>query len=123
MSAIVAETRYQTCFESSEVLKLESGHTLSPVTLAYETYGTLNQDASNAILVCHALSGDAHAAGPHIQNPDYIGWWTPLSDLENPSIRTGIMSFVPTSSAAVRAPQDPIALTWQLASPTDSRFR
>lgn len=38
---------------------------LGPVTLAYETYGVLNKDKINAILVLHALSGDAHAAGVH----------------------------------------------------------
>lgn len=44
-------------------LVLDSGERLGPVTLAYETYGRLNADASNAVLVLHALSGDAHAAG------------------------------------------------------------
>ena len=46
-------------------LVLESGETLPSLTLAYETYGKLNREQSNAILVCHALSGDAHVAGFH----------------------------------------------------------
>ncbi|MCX5776673.1 MAG: alpha/beta fold hydrolase, partial [Candidatus Firestonebacteria bacterium] len=55
-------------------LDLESGETLSPVTLAYETYGNLNEKKDNAILLCHALSGDAHLAG--ISKEDgKLGWW------------------------------------------------
>ena len=55
-------------------LKLESGERFGPITLAYETYGVLNKDKSNAILVVHALSGDAHAAGVH-EGQDNTGWW------------------------------------------------
>ena len=55
-------------------LKLENGERFGPVTLAYETYGILNKDKSNAILITHALSGDAHAAGVH-EGEDDPGWW------------------------------------------------
>jgi homoserine O-acetyltransferase len=59
-----------------ETLSLRSGAILRPFTLAYETYGTLNADRSNAILICHALSGDAHVAGYHTSDPDEKpGWW------------------------------------------------
>jgi homoserine O-acetyltransferase/O-succinyltransferase len=44
-------------------VRLDCGQELHPVRVAYETYGTLSPDRDNAILVCHALSGDAHAAG------------------------------------------------------------
>src|SRR4029453_3298563 len=44
-------------------LKLDCGRTLHPVRIAYETYGTLSPTRDNVVLVCHALSGDAHAAG------------------------------------------------------------
>jgi homoserine O-acetyltransferase len=55
-------------------MKLESGQTLGPITIAYETYGALNDDKSNVILVEHAFSGDAHAAGYHEKDED-PGWW------------------------------------------------
>ncbi len=53
---------------------LESGESIGPVTLAYETYGRLDADASNAILILHALTGDAHAAGFH-EGDTNPGWW------------------------------------------------
>src|SRR5579871_4737657 len=57
-------------------LQLRSGELLYPFTLAYETYGTLNADRSNAILICHALSGDSHVAGYYSHNPnEQPGWW------------------------------------------------
>jgi homoserine O-acetyltransferase len=54
---------------------LESGAGLGPVTVAYETCGELNREKSNAILVCHALSGDAHVAGYHSEKDQKPGWW------------------------------------------------
>ncbi|MDJ0720064.1 MAG: homoserine O-acetyltransferase [Desulfobacterales bacterium] len=59
-------------------LVLDSGRTLSPVELVYETYGEPNASRSNAILVCHALSGDAHAAGIHDPHDTRVGWWDPM---------------------------------------------
>ena len=55
-------------------LTLDTGEMIKPVTIAYETYGTLNESRSNAILICHALSGDAHAAG-YYAGEDKPGWW------------------------------------------------
>ena len=56
-------------------LELDCGRTLPSYELVYETYGELNADASNAILVCHALSGDHHAAGYHSADERKPGWW------------------------------------------------
>ncbi|MBC8098197.1 MAG: homoserine O-acetyltransferase [Armatimonadetes bacterium] len=57
-------------------LRLQSGGTLHGYTLAYETYGTLNAERSNAILICHALSGDSHVAGYYTDDPEEKpGWW------------------------------------------------
>ena len=56
-------------------LELECGRTLPTYDLVYETYGTLNSDASNAVLICHALSGHHHAAGYHRPDDKRPGWW------------------------------------------------
>jgi homoserine O-acetyltransferase len=63
------------CFAEEKPMRLESGATLGPVTLAYESYGRLNEDRSNAILIVHALSGSAHAAGYHTREDAKPGWW------------------------------------------------
>ena len=65
------ETKYFTFANPPEELILESGEKLGPITLAYETFGELNSQKSNAILILHALSGDAHATGPD-------GWWNSM---------------------------------------------
>jgi len=70
----IVETKYYQCCEPPHELLLESGEKLGPITLAYETYGTLNEEKTNAILITHALSGDAHAAGYH-PGDKHPGWW------------------------------------------------
>ena len=59
----------------SKPLKLESGDVLDSYELVYETYGELNAARSNGILLCHALTGDHHAAGLHSDDPKTAGWW------------------------------------------------
>lgn len=62
----------------TQPLKLMSGAVLEQYDLVYETYGTLNRDASNAVLVCHALSGSHHVAGYHHPSDKKPGWWENL---------------------------------------------
>lgn len=71
----IVQTQTVTLFERPDVLHLECGRTLGPIQVAYETYGQLNEAHDNAVLICHALSGDAHVAGYHSQDDTKPGWW------------------------------------------------
>lgn len=68
---MIVETKY---FKIEEPLTLESGSVLEDITIAYETYGQLNDRGDNSILLLHALTGDAHAAGYH-KGDKKPGWW------------------------------------------------
>ena len=71
------KTESVVCFTEEEPLVLESGAALGPVEVAYETYGELSEERDNAVFVCHALTGDAHAAGHH-GDSERRGWWDRL---------------------------------------------
>ena len=70
----VVTIQYLTFAQPPDALTLECGRELGPITLAYETYGELNARRDNAILILHAFSGDAHAAGYHA-GEEKPGWW------------------------------------------------
>ncbi|MFC4159841.1 homoserine O-succinyltransferase MetX [Chitinimonas lacunae] len=61
--------------EFDQPLTLQSGAVLPSYELVYETYGTLNAERSNAVLICHALSGNHHVAGRYSPEDKYPGWW------------------------------------------------
>jgi len=70
----IVERKYVTFAEPPNELELESGEKLGPITVAYEAYGKPNKKKTNAVLITHAFSGDAHAAGYH-KGDDKPGWW------------------------------------------------
>lgn len=74
-NAGIVRTKKVTFDQPGQELALEGGGTLAPFTLAYETYGKLSERKDNAVLVTHALSGDAHVAGLHSANDKRPGWW------------------------------------------------
>lgn len=71
----LVEKKFFTFGEAGDALPLEAGASIGPVTLAYETYGRLNEAKDNAILLTHALTGDSHAAGYYDVSDRKPGWW------------------------------------------------
>jgi len=71
----IVQTRIIRLVEPEQPLELECGKKLAPIDVAYETYGELNEAGDNAVLICHALSGDAHVAGYHSPDDRKPGWW------------------------------------------------
>ncbi len=70
----IVKLKYYTFAQGADALGLDSGQKLGSIKVAYETYGSLNADKSNAILITHAFSGDAHAAG-YYAGEKRPGWW------------------------------------------------
>jgi homoserine O-acetyltransferase len=71
----IVESRKVRVIEQDSPLVLQSGKTLGPIDVTYETYGQLAPEKDNVVLVCHALSGDAHVAGYHSPDDRKPGWW------------------------------------------------
>jgi homoserine O-acetyltransferase len=71
----IVKTRTLRVVEAEKPLELECGKTLGPVDVAYETYGELNEARDNVVLICHALSGNAHVAGYNSPEDKKPGWW------------------------------------------------
>ncbi len=85
MSVGLVSTQRVVLHDEGDPLLLSGGAKLVPVEVAYETYGTLNEARDNAVFICHALTGDAHAAGHH-GDPSRPGWW---DNLIGPGSRRG----------------------------------
>lgn len=76
----IVQTKFATLFAPPQWLKLAGGGELGPIQVAYETYGELSPAKDNAIYICHALTGDAHAAGYYEDDDEKAkpGWWDDL---------------------------------------------
>ncbi len=71
----VVQTRTIRVVEPNQPLELQCRKTLGPIDVAYETYGDINAAGDNAVLICHALSGNAHVAGKNNHDDEKSGWW------------------------------------------------
>jgi len=71
----IVQTKTERVVEGDKPLELECGKKLGPIDVAYETYGELNKARDNAVLICHALSGNAHVAGYNSTEDKKPGWW------------------------------------------------
>jgi homoserine O-acetyltransferase len=71
----IVQTKTIRVVEPDKPLELECGKTLGPVDVAYETYGKIDEAGDNVILICHALSGNAHVAGFNSPDDKKTGWW------------------------------------------------
>lgn len=71
----VVQTKYYAFAFPPNKFALDNGESLGPITVVYETYGELNEARDNAILIEHALTASAHAAGKHTCDDKYPGWW------------------------------------------------
>jgi len=72
------QTQIVRLVESNQSFELACGRSLAPIDVAYETYGQLNEAGDNAILACHALTGNAHVSGYHGENGEKPGWWNSM---------------------------------------------
>ncbi len=74
----IVEPKCVRLFDCSNVFRLENGEELFPIDVVYETYGKLNEEKDNVILILHALTGSAHAAGYHKKEGHFPGWWNSM---------------------------------------------
>src|SRR3984893_14222394 len=72
-------------FAPNNPLRLDAGVDFGPLQIAYQTYGTLNAERTNAVLVCHALTGDQHVLNTHPVTGK-TGWWETLGGRSTPSV-------------------------------------
>ncbi|MGP0049891.1 MAG: homoserine O-acetyltransferase MetX [Solirubrobacteraceae bacterium] len=115
------QTQRVVLFDQDDPLVLESGATVAPVEVAYETYGTLDQHGVNAVFVCHALTGDAHAAGHH-GDPQRRGWWDNLIGPGRPIDTERLFVICPNLLGGCQGTTGPSSIDHRTARPYGLEF-
>ena len=108
ISVGIVEKKLFTFAEPPDEMVLDSGAKLGPITLAYETYGSLNSGRNNVILISHALSGDSHVADYYSSEDEKPGWWDIMIGPGKGMIRINISLSVQTLSAVAWVPPVPV---------------
>ncbi|MEO5634636.1 homoserine O-acetyltransferase [Gaiella sp.] len=108
-------------FTEDDPLVLESGARIAPVEVQYEAYGTLAADGSNAVFVCHALTGDAHAAGHH-GDAKRPGWWDTLIGPGKPLDTDSLFVICPNLLGGCQGTTGPSSIDPSTGSPYGLRF-
>jgi len=108
-------------FGADKPLALDAGVALSPFQIAYKTYGTLNAERSNAVLVCHALTGDQHVASVHPVT-DKPGWWETMVGPEKPIDTTRYFVICPNVVGACMGTTGPSSTNPQTDKPWGLEF-
>lgn len=119
----IVKTQTIRVVEQDEPLELESGKRLGPIDVAYETYGKLNEQGDNAVLICHALSGNAHVAGFNSPDDKKTAGGMLWSGRARASIQISILLFAQTFWAAAAERPGLARLIRRRASHTDWIFR
>jgi homoserine O-acetyltransferase len=117
----VGRRQFATLF-TDRPLALRAGGALSSIAVAYETWGTLNADASNALLVLHALSLDSHAAGPSEPGHGQLGWWDPLIGPGRAIDTDRFFVVCPNVLGGCQGTTGPASIDPQTGTPYGSRF-
>ena len=122
VSVGVVEKQVFTFAEPPHEMTLENGSKLGPVTIAYETYGSLTPARDNVVLIAHALSGDAHVAGYYREEDPKPGWWDIMVGPVRGSIRTNTLSSAPTFLEAAWGPRVPSSINPTTQKPYGLEF-
>lgn len=117
----LVETQTVELFSAESPLELDSGSTIGPVEVAFETYGTLDNDAANAVFICHALTGDAHAAGFHA-GADRPGWWDTIVGPGKPIDTDRFFVVCPNLLGGCRGTTGPSSIDPSTGEPYGLRF-